>query len=166
MPLKIILWLQYFFDIFQEPSTLVYFQVTRRTPVNSRPVMSTQSVRSTNGRGRRSASAMQATSAWTVCPARASASCGLTSVLMMASVTSSPAKEPSAGGCRLRIVICLHASVWQVIWARTSLKQGQRIKTSWIFWILQSKLLEKRFWGSFKTHLVTSNVSPKTCEGD
>lgn len=84
----------------------VFFQVTRRTPVNSRPVTSTRSVRSTSGRGRRSASATQATSAWTVCPVRASASCGLTSASMTASVTSSLAREPSAGGCRLASVIC------------------------------------------------------------
>lgn len=49
---------------------------------------------------------MQATSAWTVCPVRASASCGLTSASTTASVTSSMAREPSAGGFRLAIVIC------------------------------------------------------------
>lgn len=80
--------------------------MTRRTPVNSRPVTSMRSVRSTSGRGRRSASATQATSVWTVCPVRASASCGLTSALTTASVTSSLAREPSAGGCGLGIVIC------------------------------------------------------------
>ena len=52
---------------------------------------------------------MLATSAWMACPVRASVSCGPTFASMTASVTSSPAKEPSAGGWGLGEVICLCA---------------------------------------------------------
>lgn len=81
-------------------------QVTRPTPVSSRRVMSTQSARWTSGRARESASAMLDTSAWKACPVRVSVSCGLTFASMTASVTSSPARAPSAGGWGKDQVVC------------------------------------------------------------
>lgn len=71
--------------------------MTRLTPVSSRLVMSMQSARLTNGQGRRSVCVMLATSVWMDCRVKVSVSCRLTFASMMASVTSSPAKEPSAG---------------------------------------------------------------------
>lgn len=54
-------------------------------------------------------SATLATSVWMACPVRVSVSCRLTFASMMASVTSSPAREPSAGGWGLGEVICVRA---------------------------------------------------------
>lgn len=89
------------------------FQVTRPTPVSSRRVTSTPSARWTSGQGRRSVSAMLAISAWMGCPVRASVSSRPTSVSTMASVTSSLAREPSAGGWGLReaIILCAGRTV-------------------------------------------------------
>lgn len=76
-------------------------QVTKQTPVSSRRATSMQSVKSTSGRGRPSASVTQVTSAWTAFLVRVSVSWRWTFASTMASVTSSLDREPFAGGWRL-----------------------------------------------------------------
>lgn len=52
-------------------------------------------------------SVMLVTSVWMACPVRVFVSCRLTFASMTASVTSSQAREPSAGGWGLEEMICL-----------------------------------------------------------
>lgn len=63
--------------------------------------MSMQSVKSTSGQGRLSVFVTRVTSAWMASPVRVSVSSRRTFASMTASVTSSLAREPSAGGWRL-----------------------------------------------------------------